>query len=176
MKIRPLGDRIVVKRGQEEKKTKGGIIIPDSLEKQGQADSEPIKLIGIIVDQVGQPRNDGSPGSALYEVPFKLSREPSSLWSSVFVETWNRPPRFTSMHRPGIARVEGNKILLDGTTIEEVEKYHLDTLKIVIARTNELIAEREASARRREEESKRTRQQHMQRVRQVAERLKFDNN
>jgi len=30
MKIRPLQDRIVVRRVQEEEKTKGGIIIPDS--------------------------------------------------------------------------------------------------------------------------------------------------
>ena len=30
MKIRPLQDRIIVKRIEEEEKTKGGIIIPDS--------------------------------------------------------------------------------------------------------------------------------------------------
>ena len=30
MKIRPLGDRIVIKRTQNEEKTKGGIIIPDT--------------------------------------------------------------------------------------------------------------------------------------------------
>ena len=30
MKIRPLQDRVIVKRVQEEEKTKGGIIIPDT--------------------------------------------------------------------------------------------------------------------------------------------------
>ena len=30
MKIRPLQDRVIVKRVEEEEKTKGGIIIPDS--------------------------------------------------------------------------------------------------------------------------------------------------
>ena len=30
MKIRPLGDRVVVKRLEEQKESKGGIIIPDS--------------------------------------------------------------------------------------------------------------------------------------------------
>jgi chaperonin GroES len=34
MKIRPLGDRIVVKRLQQEEKTKGGIIIPDSAKEK----------------------------------------------------------------------------------------------------------------------------------------------
>jgi len=34
MKIRPLADRIVVKRLDQEEKTKGGIIIPDSAKEK----------------------------------------------------------------------------------------------------------------------------------------------
>ena len=34
MKIRPLHDRIIVKRLEEEEKTKGGIIIPDSAKEK----------------------------------------------------------------------------------------------------------------------------------------------
>ncbi|HLZ18202.1 MAG TPA: co-chaperone GroES [Smithellaceae bacterium] len=34
MKIRPLQDRIIVKRLEEETKTKGGIIIPDSAKEK----------------------------------------------------------------------------------------------------------------------------------------------
>ena len=34
VKIRPLQDRIVVRRVQEEEKTKGGIIIPDSAKEK----------------------------------------------------------------------------------------------------------------------------------------------
>ena len=34
MKIRPLQDRVIVKRVQEEEKTKGGIIIPDSAKEK----------------------------------------------------------------------------------------------------------------------------------------------
>ncbi|MDR0966403.1 MAG: co-chaperone GroES [Myxococcales bacterium] len=41
MKIRPLQDRVIVKRVQEEEKTKGGIIIPDSAKEK--------PLEGIIV-------------------------------------------------------------------------------------------------------------------------------
>ena len=36
MKIRPLGDRILVKRIKEEEKTKGGIFIPDTAKEKPQ--------------------------------------------------------------------------------------------------------------------------------------------
>jgi chaperonin GroES len=36
MNIRPLGDRILVKRIQEEEKSKGGIIIPDTAKEKPQ--------------------------------------------------------------------------------------------------------------------------------------------
>ena len=36
MKIRPLGDRILVKRIKEEEKSKGGIIIPDTAKEKPQ--------------------------------------------------------------------------------------------------------------------------------------------
>ncbi len=37
VKIRPLRDRIVVRRTEEEKKTAGGIIIPDSAQEKPQS-------------------------------------------------------------------------------------------------------------------------------------------
>ncbi len=36
MKIKPLGDRILVKRTEEEEKSKGGIIIPDAAKEKPQ--------------------------------------------------------------------------------------------------------------------------------------------
>ncbi len=36
MKIRPLGDRVLVKRLKEEDRTKGGIIIPDTAKEKPQ--------------------------------------------------------------------------------------------------------------------------------------------
>jgi len=36
MKLKPLGDRILVKRCCQEEKTKGGIIIPDSAQEKPQ--------------------------------------------------------------------------------------------------------------------------------------------
>ncbi len=43
MKIRPLADRLVVKRTQEEEKTKGGIIIPDT------AKEKPLEAVVVAV-------------------------------------------------------------------------------------------------------------------------------
>ena len=52
MKIRPLQDRVLVKRVEEDQKTKGGIIIPDS------AKEKPIEGIIIAVGK-GKVANDG---------------------------------------------------------------------------------------------------------------------
>ncbi len=53
MKIRPLQDRVIVKRVQEEEKTKGGIIIPDS------AKEKPIEGKVIAVGN-GKVQEDGT--------------------------------------------------------------------------------------------------------------------
>ncbi len=50
MKVRPLGDRVLVERQAEETKTKGGIIIPDSASKERP-------IIGKVV-AVGQGRTN----------------------------------------------------------------------------------------------------------------------
>jgi len=52
MKIKPLQDRILVKRVEEETKTKGGIIIPDS------AKEKPIEGLVIAVGK-GKTKEDG---------------------------------------------------------------------------------------------------------------------
>ena len=98
---------------------------------------EDIKIEGIITNEVTLPKNDGTRGSALYSIPFKLSSKPTDTWSELFLRNWDYPPSFTSMHRPGIARVDSDRIILDGTTIEEVQKYHRDTLILCVEKTNE---------------------------------------
>jgi hypothetical protein len=134
----------------------------------------PLRILGVIADEVTMPRNDGSRGSALYRVPFRLSRRPPPGWSEILRETWNRPPRFTSMHRPGILSVTGDKIILDGTTIEEVEKYHRDTLLLVVERANEVWEDMERRSRERGRLEAEQRAQHEQAVRDAANRLRFE--
>jgi chaperonin GroES len=53
MKVRPLHDRLIVKRSEEEKKTKGGIIIPDT------AKEKPIEGKVIAVEK-GKIKEDGT--------------------------------------------------------------------------------------------------------------------
>jgi len=144
---------------------------------QGRPDveNEEIRLTGVVVEEVGEPRNDGTPGSALYAVPFGLSQSPSPLWVQCFLRSWDLPKQFTSMHRPGIARVRGDRLILDGTTIEEVEKYHLQTLKLAIAEANELVREEQAGARQRINVQDQKKEAHRKHVEAVAKRLKFEN-
>jgi len=53
MKFRPLHDRVVVKRVEEEGKTKGGIIIPDT------AKEKPMEAVVVAVGN-GKIQDDGS--------------------------------------------------------------------------------------------------------------------
>ena len=76
---------------------------------------------------------------------------------------WDSPRTFTSMHRPGIAKVIGNKIILDGTTIEEVKKYHQETLTVVVKEANQLerkiLKEKEDKKQQEKEKQDRLRNQ-----------------
>ena len=55
MKIRPLHDRILVKRVEEETKTKGGIIIPDTAKEKPQ-EGKVIAVGGGKVNEDGTTR------------------------------------------------------------------------------------------------------------------------
>ena len=55
MKIRPLQDRILVKRVAEEEKTKGGIIIPDSA-KEKPSEGEVVAVGSGKVNEKGELR------------------------------------------------------------------------------------------------------------------------
>jgi hypothetical protein len=78
------------------------------------------------------------------------------------------------MHRPGICRVQGDVVTLDGVTIEEVERYHLETLKLCVNRANEESdrhAREQAAAREREQ---RLLSEHETVIDETIERLDFE--
>lgn len=145
-------------------------------EKQSSNDSsseEPVKIMGIITDKVTVPKMDGTQGSALYQIPFQLSKTPSSLWGKLFVQQWNSPPIFSTMHRPGIASVFADEIILNGTTIEEVQKYHRDTLMLCVEQANKMEQEAFQEHRNREEANIRRNNEHFANVHDIAEKIHF---
>jgi len=133
-----------------------------------------IKITRVIVEEVTEPRNDGTPGSALYSVPFALSVSPHAEWVRLFIENWNHPRRITTMHRPGIASVDGATITLDGTTIEEVERYHRDTLQLAIAETNRQCREAIRDGEEGRGSANSQREEYRKRIEDTSKRIKFD--
>jgi hypothetical protein len=138
------------------------------------ASSSDIRIEGIIADEVTSPRMDGTPGSALYRVPFRLSRQPDWEWAKLFVQNWNRPASYTSMHRPGIASVKGDTVVLDGTTLGEVKRYHRDTLKLALAETNRQYNELRSRQRAAEERERAREETHRQDVAKKAGDITFE--
>jgi TIR domain len=135
---------------------------------------EPIKIMELITDDVTEPQKDGTPGSALYKVPFRLNRIPSPIWADIFIQTWNSPPRYTSMHRPGIAQVSGAKLILDGTTIEEVKKYHRETLILCVDEANKEEAKILEHNRKEDERRRKNSEFHRRSVEKEARGISFD--
>ncbi len=58
--------------------------------------------------------------------------------------------------------------------MEEVENYHLDTLKIVIPRVNELAGQKELRHQERVQKETKEAANHQATVHEVAKRLRFD--
>lgn len=158
---------------------------PFALQKQAEEPSpripsvahkefEDIKLVRVAEEDVTAPRGDGSRGSALYNISFLLSATPPPGWVRAFPNNWDRPRSYTTMHRPGIASVVGNKIVLRGTTIDEVEKYHRDTLMLAVKMTNEEFRAISESKARAEATEKAKADEHQNKVNEIAKRITFD--
>lgn len=105
---------------------------------------------------------------------FALSRRPPPEWSDLFIHNWNRPPSWTTMHRPGIAEITGSTVSLNGTTIEEVERYHRDTLQLVINETNRQYREWQSQQDKQKAQEKAQSEEHRRRVNEGTKRIKFD--
>lgn len=130
------------------------------------------KLLDFLENEVTVPRNDGTRGSALYAVPYRLSGRPDNTWVKLLETHWRNPSSFTSMHRPKILRVSGDRVILDGTTLEEVEQYHLKTLKPAIASANQGYAALQEQHRQAADKRAAEEEQHRLRVQEMKDRLK----
>lgn len=158
--------------------TTSRIIKPETKNQIKETESKPkdnlIKIKGIVVNEISQPLNDGTAGSVLYKIPFELNETPNYEWGELFINAWNRPPRWTTMHRPGIASVYGNRIVLNGTTIEEVEKYHKDTLKLVVDVANQQLSQLNMQNQQKAERERKQREEHKKTINDISNRINFD--
>ena len=134
---------------------------------------EELKIIGVVAEEVTEPRNDGSASSALYAVPVRLSRSADRTERELLERHWDRPPSWTTMHRPGILRVSGDRLILDGTTIDEVERYHAKTLSLVVDQTNRDASNLRARAQAQATQAALASDEHRANVSEVADRIKF---
>ena len=137
------------------------------------AEFEPIRVTGIIDKEVTKPRRDGTEGSALYNIPFQLSARPPHEWAEHLPKAWENA-RHNFSHRPRIASVSGDRIWLSGTTLEEVQQTHKETLEKAVAETNKLYVEFEA---KRKAEAARKQEQnaaHERHVQEAAKKIKFE--
>jgi hypothetical protein len=133
-----------------------------------------VRMTGIDTNSMTSPRNDGTAGSALYMVPITLNVVPDRTWAELFVRHWDRPSSFSTMHRPGIASVSGSRIRLDGTTIDEVERVHVDTLKLAVAAANQERRALAEHAQRQEQQAQEQRDRQQRAAREAADRIRFD--
>ena len=78
------------------------------------------------------------------------------------------------MHRPGIASVSGDKIILDGTTIEEVAEYHRDTLVLCVKIANDEEKKVIAKQQLIEEQKRQQSAEHKSRIENISKRIIFD--
>lgn len=133
----------------------------------------PIRVTGVDEKGLGRPRNDGTRGSALYLVPLRLSRQPSRNWAAYFERAWNGG-FFSTMHRAGIASVSGDRILLDGTTVEEVAKHHLETVRKVVLEANEWERQAHAAEQLERQRQANAEAERQDRIHAALNEMKFD--
>jgi len=78
------------------------------------------------------------------------------------------------MHRPGIASVVGDTIVLDGTSLDEVKRYHRETLKLALSETNREYNDLRSRQQASEERERARVEAHRQEVAKKAGDINFD--
>ena len=138
------------------------------------SDFKDVKITHIIEKEITEPRNDGTPGSALYTVPFALNTRPPGDWVTLFLKNWRHPAQYTMMHLPQNASISGATLILRRTTLDDVNRYHRDTLVWAIDETNRQFREILKHIEKKRVRLQTERDKHRKHVSDVAKRIKFD--
>ena len=78
------------------------------------------------------------------------------------------------MHRPRIASVVRDRINLNGTSVEEVEKYHRRTLLLVIDQVNQTIMNQERDEYKKNLLLRSQVEEHQKKLVDISKRITFD--
>jgi hypothetical protein len=130
-----------------------------------------INIIGIDHSKIAS-----IPNTPLFKIYVELNQAPPSKWGEMFEAHWHRPRQWTSMHRHSIASVTGKYILLNGTTIEEIDKYHKATLKICVEDANKsynAFIENELREKQQIEFNKKKQDEAIELEKEKAKKIKF---
>lgn len=138
-------------------------------ERGGGDEDESVKLAGVIIEAMRSP--SGSSLDGPYDIPFQLSRVTSPEWEQEFLKAWDG---LTSKGQTVMASVGADRIILNSTTIDNVERVHLDTLKRAVAEANRATREAQEKLRRRAELEEQKKREHLRHVQTVVERLNFN--
>lgn len=105
----------------------------------------PLRIESIIHEDIGTPRSDGR-----YLVPLKLSATAPREWSEIFIASYDAAEQEDAAHPRGTVAVNGNRIVFDATTVDEIDRTHKHTLKLAVAGANReystLLARRASDA------------------------------
>lgn len=135
--------------------------------KNGKA----IRVLGVIVNEVSEPQIDGN-GRTVYDVPLQLSARVPGEWARYFLSAWHSGPQISAKHRPEVANVGADRIVLEGTTIDEVEQF-LEAIKFAVSEANRKLEEEAMELQEGEIILQQKRKEHLRHVAEVAKRLKF---
>jgi hypothetical protein len=97
-------------------------------------DFVPIRIIEWNLEKVLKPCSAGAPESALVNMSFRLSGSAPSEWADYFVDAWMRSSWFEGVSSP---QVVDDKVLLNGTTLDQLTQIYKRLLRIGLEEANQ---------------------------------------
>lgn len=165
----PVGGLGVGRKPEESEAPEGSV-------EQVHPEFEPVRLVRVVTNEVGFPSENSDGTRGVYTVVFQLSHEPSARWGDYMVHFWDRPQVAYSQgkHRPGMVSVVANRLMMEETTIDEVEGFHLPVLKAAVRMANEAESRALDEDHRRFERRRLEEADHRRHISEVAKRLPLE--